>query len=80
MYVLSKNKKKIKLFLLKIFNFYNLKKICILHGRVFVMIKGHKENMSVQYMVDGKKSQKKVTEKKSQKKVTEKSHGKSHRK
>ena len=29
--------KNIKIFLLKIFNFYNLRKICILHGRVFVM-------------------------------------------
>ena len=36
---LSKNKKNIELYLLKIFNFYNLRKICILHGHVFVM--GH---------------------------------------
>ena len=36
-YVLSKNKKNIKHFLLKIFNFYNLGKIYILDGRVFVM-------------------------------------------
>ena len=36
-YVLSKNKKNIKDFLLKFFNFYNLKNLCILHGRVFVM-------------------------------------------
>ena len=36
-YVVSKNKKHIKIFLLKIFNFYNLRKIYILHGRVFVM-------------------------------------------
>ena len=27
----------IKNFLLKFFNFYNLKNLCILHGRVFVM-------------------------------------------
>ena len=32
---MSKNKKNIKDFLLKIFNFYNLKNLCILHGRVF---------------------------------------------
>ena len=37
-YVLSKNKKNVKSFLLKIFNFYNLRKICILHGIVFVMM------------------------------------------
>ena len=37
-YVLSKNKKNIIFFLLKIFNFYNFKNLCILHGRVFVMI------------------------------------------
>ena len=36
-YVLSKNKKNIKNFLLKFFNFYNLKNLCILHGRVFVV-------------------------------------------
>ena len=36
-YVLSKNKKNIKTFLLKFFIFYNLRKICILHGYVFVM-------------------------------------------
>ena len=36
-YVLSKNKKNIKYFLLKSFNFYSLKYLCILHGRVFVM-------------------------------------------
>ena len=35
--VLSKNKKNIKNFLLKIFNFYNLKNLCILHGHVFVV-------------------------------------------
>ena len=33
-YVLSKNKKNIKK-ILKIVNFYNLRKICILHGHVF---------------------------------------------
>ena len=33
----SKNKKNIKNFLLEIFTFYNLRKICILHGHVFVM-------------------------------------------
>ena len=33
----SKNKKNIENFLLKSFNFYNLKKLCILHGHVFVM-------------------------------------------
>ena len=36
-YVLSKDKKNIKTVLLKIFNFYNLKNLCILHGHVFVM-------------------------------------------
>ena len=41
MYVLSKNKKNIKKILLKIFNFYNLKKTCILHGHVFVMACHH---------------------------------------
>ena len=35
--VLSKNKKNIKTFLLKIFIFYNFKNHCILHGQVFVM-------------------------------------------
>ena len=35
--VLSKNKKNIKTFLLKIFVFYNLENLCILHGRVLVM-------------------------------------------
>ena len=34
---LSKNKKNIEIFLLKVFNFYNLRKIYILHGYVFVM-------------------------------------------
>ena len=34
-----KNKKNIESFLMKIFNFYNLNKIYILHGRVFVMPK-----------------------------------------
>ena len=33
----EKNKKNIKQFLMKIFNFYNIRKICILHGYVFVM-------------------------------------------
>ena len=32
------NKKNIKSFLLKIFNFYNLKNLQILHGQVFVMV------------------------------------------
>ena len=36
-YVLNKNKKNIKIFLLKIFNFLSFVKICILHGHVFVM-------------------------------------------
>ena len=31
--------KNIKIFLLKIFIFYNLKNLCILHGQVFVMSK-----------------------------------------
>ena len=35
--VLSENKKNIKSFLTKIFNFYNLRKICTLHRHVFVM-------------------------------------------
>ena len=38
-YVLSKNKKNNKKFLLKIFNFYSLQNLCILHGQVFVMYK-----------------------------------------
>ena len=33
----SKNKKNIQKFLLKLFIFYNLKNLCILHGHVFVM-------------------------------------------
>ena len=36
-YVLSNNKNNNK-FLLKTFNFYDLGKICFLHGRVFVML------------------------------------------
>ena len=36
-YVLSKNKKTIKKFPLKIFNFYNFKNLCLLHGQVYVM-------------------------------------------
>ena len=36
--VLSKNKKNIKIFLRKIFIFYNLNNLCILHGQVFVML------------------------------------------
>ena len=36
-YVLSKNEKNIKTFLLKLFPFYNLKNLCFLHGHVFVM-------------------------------------------
>ena len=36
-YVLSKNKKNVKQFLLKIFIFCNLKNHCSLHGQVFVM-------------------------------------------
>ena len=36
-YVSSKNKKNIKIFLLKIFNFYNFDKIYLSHGHVFVM-------------------------------------------
>ena len=36
-YVLSKNKKNVKHFLLKIFIFYNFRNHCILHGHVFVM-------------------------------------------
>ena len=34
-YVLSKNKKNVEIFLLKIFIFYNFKNLCILHGCVF---------------------------------------------
>ena len=37
MYVLRKSIKNIKFFPVIIFNFYNLEKIYILHGRVFVM-------------------------------------------
>ena len=36
-YVLSKNKKNIKIFLMKISIFTGEKSLCILHGRVFVM-------------------------------------------
>ena len=36
--MLSKNKKNIKIFLLKIFIFDNFKNRCILHGQVFVML------------------------------------------
>ena len=36
-YVMSKNKKNIKKILLKIFNFFNFRKICILHRHVSVM-------------------------------------------
>ena len=39
-YVLSKNKKKINKQSTENFNFYDLRKICILHGRVFVMLSG----------------------------------------
>ena len=39
-YVLSKNKKNIKIFQMKIFKFYNFGKICISHGHVFVMSVG----------------------------------------
>ena len=35
-----------KTILLKIFNFYNLKKICILHLRVFGMIQAHVHKQS----------------------------------
>ena len=39
MYVFSKNIKNIKTFLMKIFNFYNIGKTCIiLHGHDFVMV------------------------------------------
>ena len=38
-YLLSKNKKNIEIFLLKIFIFYNFKNLCILHGLVFEMAK-----------------------------------------
>ena len=37
-YVLSKNKKNIKMFQLNIFIFYNFKNLCILHGHVFIMV------------------------------------------
>ena len=40
-YVLSKNKKNIIFFPLKIFISYNLKHRCILHGHVFVMQRYH---------------------------------------
>ena len=46
-YVLSKNKKNIKKFLLKIFIFYNFKNTCILHGRVFVMHSGNQVHSGV---------------------------------
>ena len=36
-YVLSKNKKNIKIFQLKIFNFQSSKNLCLLNGQVFVM-------------------------------------------
>ena len=36
-YVLSKNKKNIKIFLLKFFSSYNFEKICISHEHVFIM-------------------------------------------
>ena len=37
-YVLSKNKKNIKNFQLKIFSFQSSKNLCLLHGHVFVML------------------------------------------
>ena len=37
-YVLSKNKKNIEIFQLKIFNFKTSKNPCLLHGQVFVMV------------------------------------------
>ena len=40
-YVLSKNKKNIKIFQLKIIIFTAVKNCCILHGRVFVMMNDH---------------------------------------
>ena len=36
-YVLSKNKKNVKIFPRKIFIFYNFKNLCISHGQVFVI-------------------------------------------
>ena len=36
-YVLSKNKKNVKTFQQKIFNFYSFRKICLLHWRVFAI-------------------------------------------
>ena len=42
-YVLSKKKKNFKHFLLKMFNVYNLKNLCILHGQV------HYEKLPMQY-------------------------------
>ena len=46
-YVLSKNKKNITNFLLKIFKFYNLKNLYTLHGHVFVMLNGGKPYFSM---------------------------------
>ena len=37
----SKNKKTITIFLLKFFSFYDLGKICISHGHVFIMQSHH---------------------------------------
>ena len=38
-YVLSKNGEDVEIFLLIFFfNFFNLRKVCILHGHVFVML------------------------------------------
>ena len=51
MYVLSKNIEKIKNFLMKILNFHNFRKICILHGRVFIMKEIH--NFTRQVLVRG---------------------------
>ena len=46
-YVLSKNKKNIKIFLLKIFNFYSSKNLCLLHGQVFLMkLYAHRQKFS----------------------------------
>ena len=48
MYVLSKNIENIKNFLMNILNFHNLRKICILHGRVFVMcLKWLQEDLNI---------------------------------
>ena len=50
-YVLSKNKKNIIQFLLKILIFYKFKNLCILHGHVFVMSSCYLRSFDVHFFI-----------------------------